>query len=85
MGFEPMNNGFAVRRVSHFAIRAHSGPLMHCAHKSKTHCCRQWVRQDLETWSQSINPECPNTRLGSNNTCCHNRRAFASDGSSVPH
>ena len=23
MGFEPMNNGFAGRRVSHFATRAH--------------------------------------------------------------
>lgn len=23
MGIEPMNNGFAGRRVSHFAIRAH--------------------------------------------------------------
>ncbi len=25
MGFEPMNNGFAGRRVSHFATRAYVG------------------------------------------------------------
>jgi hypothetical protein len=28
MGFEPMNNGFAGRRVSHFATRAHLGLLL---------------------------------------------------------
>ena len=39
MGVEPMNNGFAGRRVSHFATRAHTGPLPHCAQKHKTHCC----------------------------------------------
>ena len=38
MGVEPMNNGFAGRRVSHFATRAHTGPLLHCAQKHETHC-----------------------------------------------
>jgi hypothetical protein len=37
MGFEPMNNGFAGRRVSHFATRAHVGLLMIAAQKHKTH------------------------------------------------
>lgn len=36
MGFEPMNNGFAVRRVSHFATRAYC--RLQFQQKSKTHC-----------------------------------------------
>jgi hypothetical protein len=41
MGFEPMYNGFAGRRVSHFAIRAHTWLpfLLPCALKHETHCC----------------------------------------------
>ena len=35
MGFEPMNNGFAGRRVSHFATRAHAGLLLHCSPKTQ--------------------------------------------------
>jgi hypothetical protein len=35
MGFEPMNNGFAGRRVSHFATRAHIGPRLIAAQNTK--------------------------------------------------
>ena len=56
MGFEPMNNGFAGRRVSHFATRAHIGRLLHCALKHETHCVWQWVRQELEIWSRRLIP-----------------------------
>ena len=38
MGFEPMNNGFAGRRVSHFATRARFGLQITFAQKHKTHC-----------------------------------------------
>ena len=37
MGFEPMNNGFAGRRVSHFATRAHIELPLIAARKHKTH------------------------------------------------
>jgi hypothetical protein len=37
MGFEPMNNGFAGRRVSHFATCAHIRPRLIAAPKHKTH------------------------------------------------
>jgi hypothetical protein len=47
MGFEPMYNGFAGRRVSHFATRAHIGPRLIAAQKHKTHCAWQWVRLKL--------------------------------------
>ena len=49
MGFEPMNNGFAGRRVSHFATRAHIGSRLIAAQKHKTHCAWQWVRLKLKT------------------------------------
>ena len=40
MGFEPMYNGFAGRRVSHFATRAHpwGPPVSGKPTKNKTHC-----------------------------------------------
>ena len=38
MGFEPMNNGFAGRRVSHFATRTRLGLQLTFAQKHKTHC-----------------------------------------------
>ena len=34
MGFEPMNNGFAGRRVSHFATRAHVVLLLFSKNKN---------------------------------------------------
>jgi hypothetical protein len=39
MGFEPMNNGFAGRRVSHFATRAYLVfASVNYAQMQKTHC-----------------------------------------------
>jgi hypothetical protein len=42
MGFEPMNNGFAGRRVSHFATRAHLDCVARyfdlAPPKDETHC-----------------------------------------------
>ena len=83
MGFEPMNNGFAGRRVSHFATRAHAGLLL-IAPKTKTHCALAVGSTRLRNWSRSIKPECQNRRLRSNNTCLHNQCSFAS-GSSWNH
>ena len=47
MGFEPMNNGFAGRRVSHFATRAHLGLPMITVQKTKPTTVWQWVRLKL--------------------------------------
>jgi hypothetical protein len=55
--------------------------LPHCAQKTKPTAVWQWVRQDLETWSRSINPECQNERSHSSNTCWRDRRSLASGGS----
>jgi hypothetical protein len=38
MGVEPMNNGFAGRRVSHFATRTQLGIHHTFIQKHKTHC-----------------------------------------------
>jgi hypothetical protein len=79
MGFEPMNNGFAGRRVSHFATRAHVGLLMIAAQKHKTHY--RLAVGSTETYNRSTKPECQNKRVRSNNTCWRNRRSSASGSS----
>ncbi len=45
MGFEPMNNGFAGRCVSHFAIRAHVyfSLLLYYRKRKKPAAVWQWV------------------------------------------
>ncbi len=43
MGFEPMNNGFAGRRVSHFATRAHIGIKCNSPENTKPTAFWQWV------------------------------------------
>ncbi len=52
MGFEPMNNGFAGRRVSHFATRAHVGANVDRCPKNKTHCLL--AVGSTETYDRSI-------------------------------
>jgi hypothetical protein len=79
MGFEPMNNGFAGRRVSHFATRAHIEPLLIAAQKHKTHY--RLAVGSTETYRWSIKPECQNKRVRSNNTCWRNRRSSESGSS----
>ena len=80
MGFEPMNNGFAGRRVSHFATRAHRGHIP----TPKTQNPLRLAVGSTETCYLSTNPECQNERVRSNsNTCWRNGRSFASFGSWV--
>jgi hypothetical protein len=62
MGFEPMNNGFAGRRVSHFATRAHLNySALHLdvsTLKDETHCLLAVGSTRLITSSRSINSQC---------------------------
>ncbi len=61
MGFEPMNNGFAGRRVSHFATRAHhnySALTSTSRPKDETHYLLAVGSTRLITSSRSINSQC---------------------------
>ena len=62
MGVEPMNNGFAGRRVSHFATRADVdlNPLS----KAKPTAFWQWVRQNSDKTCRLT----PHARVGAHAT-----------------
>jgi hypothetical protein len=79
MGFEPMYNGFAGRRVSHFATRAHVEQRLIVAHKHKTHC--RLAVGSTETKNRSIKPECQNERVRNSNTCWRNNHSSGSGSS----
>jgi hypothetical protein len=63
MGFEPMNNGFAGRRVSHFATRAH------CCLKHETHCSSSGFDRNFDSENLSIKPGRQNKPMRNSNTC----------------
>ena len=70
-----MNNGFAGRRVSHFATRAHIGLEYNLP---KTQNPLHFGSGSTETYNRSISPECHDERVRSrNNTGTHNNRSSA--------
>jgi hypothetical protein len=78
MGFEPMNNGFAGRRVSHFATRARMG-LFDCCPKTRNPLLL--AVGSTETKDRSIKPECQNKRVRNSNRRWRNRRSSGSGSS----